>query len=409
MATSQLTPAGKLTLWGIGLLVVSLLVHGNDVSNSGILDRSGRLKAPDYMRLYVTGALADEKRWSELFDAPAHVTMAKARIDARIEMQGLHPNYGPTAAWLLAPLSRLPFLRSWVLFAGLSTAALLVGLWALGGQTSALRPHRALVVVVAAANPALFETIRYGQLSAITTLLFVAAFLLDKSRRPVLSGAVIGLAFYKPNLVLPAALLWLISGQWAWLAGLGLGAMTHVAVGLLAARPEVTLQWFGVLAELARNPQLVQGYPEEVHSVQGFWRLLGAQGQGLQLLSAIVSLVAIGLASRAWRQRMPPEQRWGALALATVLVSPHLLTYDLLLLLPAGFLAAAAWIRAGDGNPLRWGLLGTLYFSALASPFIARFTHVQLSTLVTLAMLGLLSCRSTAATASSNINFPEPC
>ena len=404
MTTSQLTPAGKLTLWALGLLMVSLLVHGREVSTSGLLDRSGRVKASDYMRLYVTGVLADQGRWPELFDATAHVTTAKTRISQGVAMEGLHPNYGPTTAWLLAPLSRLPFLLSWALFAAVSSTVLLIGFWLLAQQTPALQPHRALVVLAAAANPSLFETIRYGQLSALTTLLLVVAILLDRSKQPVLSGVAIGLAFYKPNLVLPAAAIWFISGRWALLAGLCLGAIAHVAIGLLVAGPHATAAWFGVLAELARSPQLVQGYPEEVHSLQGFWRMLGAHGLTLKLLAGSCSLIALGLAGRAWRSGFPSEQRWAALVLATVLVSPHLLTYDLLLLAPAVLLVAASWIHAGNGGQGRWWLLGALYFSPLASPLIARFTGVQTSTLVMLLLLALLCWRPGAVTAPSSIN-----
>lgn len=404
MTTSQLTPAGKLTLWALGLLVVSLLVHGQDVATSGLMDRSGRLKASDYMRLYVTGALADQGRWSELFDATAHVAMAKARIDRRVEMQGLHPNYGPTAAWFLAPLSRLPFLHSWALLAAASSAALLIGIWVLGGQTSALRSYRGLLVLAAAASPALFETIRYGQLSAVTTALFIVAILFDARGRPVLSGVALGLAFYKPNLVLPAAAVWLLGRQWAQLGGLCLGAIGHVAIGILVAGPDATVAWFEVLAKLARDPQAVQGFPEDVHSLQGFWRLLGAHGLALRLLSLTCSVIAIGLASRCWRRDSDPEPRWAALILATVLVSPHLLTYDLLLLVPAAFLAAAAWIRSGDGGVVRWYLLGALYFAPVGSPLVARLTGVQLSTLVMLTVLGLLGWRSRDVPTSSSIN-----
>ena len=404
MTTSQLTPAGKLTLWALGLLVVSLLVHGQEVTTSGLLDRSGRLKASDYMRLYVTGSLADQGRWSELFDATAHVTTAKARVDRRVEMQGLHPNYGPTAAWLLAPLSRLPFLQSWSLLAALSSAAFLIGIWVLGGQTLALRPYRGLLVLAAAASPALFETIRFGQLSAVTTTLFVVAVLFDGSRRPVLSGVVLGLAFYKPNLVLPAAAIWLLGRQWGLLGGLCLGAIGHVAIGILVAGPDATVAWFDVLARLARDPQAVQGFPEEVHSIQGFWRLLGAHGLTLRFLSLSCSVIGLGLAYRCWRGDADLERRWAALIVTTVLVSPHLLTYDLLLLVPAAFLAAAAWIRSGDGGMVRWCLLGALYFAPVASPLVARLSGVQVSTLVMLMVLGLLGWRSGDVRTSSSIS-----
>src|SRR5690348_16999693 len=106
----------RLRLWAVALLLGTLALQIRDVSTPGLLDRTGRLKSSDYMRLYVTGVLAREGRWNDFFDGDAHVRVAQQRIDSRLNMTGLHPNYSPVVGELLAPLVALPFLQSLYVF-----------------------------------------------------------------------------------------------------------------------------------------------------------------------------------------------------------------------------------------------------------------------------------------------------
>jgi len=78
--------------------------------------------------------------------------------------------------------------------------------------------------------------------------------------------------------------------------------------------------------------------------------------------------------------------RFSALLLATVLVSPHLTVYDLVILSPAFLLLAdwakGRWFRA----PWLGWLLYLTYLLPLAGP-AARWTHLQLSVLAMTALL----------------------
>jgi hypothetical protein len=81
--------------------------------------------------------------------------------------------------------------------------------------------------------------------------------------------------------------------------------------------------------------------------------------------------------------------RFSALLVATVLVSPHLTVYDLVILAPA-FLLLAGW---ADGKWFRVLWLGWLlyltYLLPLAGP-AARWTHLQLSVLAMTALLWVI-------------------
>jgi len=80
--------------------------------------------------------------------------------------------------------------------------------------------------------------------------------------------------------------------------------------------------------------------------------------------------------------------RYAALLLATVLVSPHLTVYDLVILAPA-FLLLTDWALAHREQPFAHSVLVLVYSCYplfLLGP-LTRMTHLQLSVL---AMTGLL-------------------
>jgi len=404
---TDITVPQKIGIWAGALLVASLFVHGLELATPGLLDRSGRLKASDYSRLYVTGAIAHEGRWGMLFDANTHLAVAKARVHPQLEMEGLHPNYGPTAAWLLGPFSRLSFLRSWLAFTIVSTTLYLLAILALVDTTPALARWRWLVLLGALASPALFTAMRYGQLSAVTAAVFAVTAAAGRRGRPWIAGFCLGLASYKPNLIVPALTIWLLAREWRLLGGLVGGAIAHVGVGVIVAGPSVTVEWIHVLATLARDPNLIQGFPGEVHSLRGFWRLLGLQGAALGALALLTSLAVVVVAVRIWRAGST-SARWAGLTAATILVSPHLLTYDLLLL--SGALVLILETALEQGQRLRLTCLPVLlclglYFAPLISPLPAGEMRFQLSTLAMLGLLGWLAGTTSAASsgaASSN-------
>ena len=105
----------------------------------------------------------------------------------------------------------------------------------------------------------------------------------------------------------------------------------------------------------------------------------------LYLLSAAVLIIA---AWRVWQAPVSVSLRYAFLLLATVLVSPHLNVYDLVILAPA-LLLIADWAVCHPLHPAARRVQQLLYFSyALPLAGVAtRYTHVQLSVV---AMSGLV-------------------
>ena len=113
--------------------------------------------------------------------------------------------------------------------------------------------------------------------------------------------------------------------------------------------------------------------------------------RGLSLgLYAISGAVVLAWTIAIWKSRDSLSLKFSALLLATVLVSPHLTVYDLVILAPA-ILLLADWTVSQ--NPIHEGtgsLLYAVYILPLLGP-LTRWIHVQLSVIAIAALLYWIS------------------
>jgi hypothetical protein len=123
---------------------------------------------------------------------------------------------------------------------------------------------------------------------------------------------------------------------------------------------------------------------------------------GLYAISAIVVLAwTIGI----WRWRESLSLKYSALLLATVLISPHLTVYDLVILAPA-MLLLTDWLISHRSAPQG---TGTLIYLTCALPLLGpftRWTHMQLSVIVMAGLLYLI-WRTTNKKDEADVNSAE--
>jgi Glycosyltransferase family 87 len=367
----------------LAALAASLLVHGWDLATPGLLDRSGRMKCPDFLQFYTYGALARTGQSASLYDGDAHARIARSEVDPRVALTGLRPNYSPIVAWLMAPLSALPYLRAMAVWGAASVALYFLAITLLLDLTRQLRADWNTVFLAAAAWPALFVVLRYGQLSAVSLVLVAAAARFASRGRPFAAGLGLGCLVYKPNLLIAPALIVALTGEWPLLAGLVAGAMLETLVAVVSVGPAVFEQYLRVLVTVAQRPELVQMFPTESHSVSGAVGLLLPWRSIAPLVSALALILAVWAAARVWKRTRDWRQRWAALVLASLLSSPHLLTYDLLLL-AVPLLLVLDWRRESSG---RWpegawlAAIVLMYAGAWPGTLLARLYGVQISTI----------------------------
>lgn len=367
--------ASRLRAYGGALAILSLYVLGDTV-----VDLLGwRARPPgdaDFLSFHAAARLALDGQAPAAWDRAAHAL-------AQTASQGLPGRYfaffyPPTFLLLCLPVGLLPLLPAmlaWVVATGAAFFALLRA-WLPGAGATGL--------VLAVLAPAAVLNAVHGQNAFLTgALLAVAGLALD--RRPALAGLALATLAFKPQLgllVIPALLAarrWAALG-WAVAAGLGWLLASWLAFGTEAWR-----------AFLARLPDAGAAMASgdlttwQLQSVLAMARTFGLGAVPAQVLQAAVS-VAVVLAV-AWVLRGRQGERPGgqaevaAIAAGAPLVTPFVLSYDLvLLLLPTAFVLAQArqsgfapWEKAGlalawllPGLSLGFGLGAGLSFGALA-------------------------------------------
>jgi hypothetical protein len=411
----------RIRLVSLIVLAVSLSIHVWDLSRPGLVDRTGRLKVPDFLQFYTYGSLIRAGQSSHLYDAHAHAQMAALRVDRRLALTGFHPNYSPVIALLMAPLAVLTFLQAAAVWSAISLLLYGIAVVLLTRTTETLRADPLTIAMLAASWPALFVVLRYGQISALTLACLSAAVWLHKHGHPLGSGVVLGLLAYKPNLLIAPALIVLLAREWRLMSGLLLGTALELSLAVAVAGPRAFAEYVQILIALGKRPDLVQLYSTESHSFRGLIQAVASDNR--ILAAALVAGVAFATwaGCRIWRNSDDGRVRWSALTLAMLFASPHLLTYDLLLL-AVPLILIGDWRSQPDlkarstydpreEHATAWRVaMGLLYIGAWPGTLLARMYHVQPSTIGMALVLWLLCVylRSRASTTVATSSSMSP-
>jgi hypothetical protein len=256
-----------------------------------------QLAQPDFYVYYLAAQLGRAHGWASMYDPALFLPPVTAAVGKPLPY--LNP---PELAWLVTPLSFLPYrLAAWI-WTGLLAAAF--GLvWYL------VAPGRRMVRLIHGLGAAVLLPVFVGVLFGQVSLLVVAA---------------VALAW------------WLLSRGWPWLAGsVPLAAVTLLATGT------------GIFYQISRSLHAVSGVPGPIQSslLRQLPLPLAALGIALVLGTSILIL---------WRGRGSGPSRPVAIGLiASVLVSPYVNFYDL------SALVLAAWLILRTSPP-RWQQAVTL-------------------------------------------------
>jgi hypothetical protein len=147
----------------------------------------------------------------------------------------------------------------------------------------------------------------------------------------------------------------------------------------------MTWKYVGLMPELARLPFSLPQYPVvKMHNFYGFCILLFrdlCSTRAIEALSGILMLAGFMSIYFWWRTTpwRPKTKIWDLTAAATfalgLLISPHLMTYDLLLLLLPGAIVWHHYPKLTDGRQLDAGSLlvmtGLVYIAAFVSEHLS--------------------------------------
>ena len=394
ISTSQ-----RLGVWGTALLLLSWFIYIHTMATPGLVDRAGRFKGTDHIYFYVMGSLMLDGRTEDLYSPEAHIAEGRRRIDPNLRLYQPYSNYGPQVALAFVPLARLSYASSLTLFLLFTAICYGLSVWIIWRDLPGLAPYGRLVALLAAASPLLFALLRYAQLSAVTLLLLSLALAAVRRNRRFLAGIVLGTLIFKPQLGLVLGIALMMAAEWQVVAGAAAAGLTQITLAWTVSSTSVMRHYVDVLWRLLRDPSLVQIYPTELHSLRGFLQLLFPQSPFVNFISLASTAALLAIAIRVWKGRSDIGVRWGTLVLLTILASPHLLTYDLLLLsIPVLTFADWAVTHRDDRRHAAVKVCLLLLYLAPFSANLARLWPVQTSVIAigALTYLGISLGRNAA-------------
>jgi hypothetical protein len=365
------------------LLVATWGVYGYIVSNPGLRDRAGNLKGADFVLWYTFADFGRHGDVADLYRGPEYLERRQFALVPESEGDYFICLYPPQMTALFAPLAGLPYVQALLIWSAITLLVYALCMIAVGRTCRNLWPAAGIVALCAAAYPGFFEQIAHGQCAIVSFACVTGAYLALTAGRPMLAGCAIGVLAFKPTLAATAVAVFVLAGEWRLLAGVVVGAGLQYGTAALVYGPDVLAAWFRAMMQLGDAVQRETPRLFNMHCLRAFWSLLVPEPTVARILYLASALGVLLLAWRAWRRNTDVGVKFAAVLLATVLISPHLYVYDLLILAPA--LLVLADRRAVPGL-----FILLCYALPLLGP-LAAVTHVQLSVPTFAVTLWLLS------------------
>lgn len=337
------------------LLAANALICATRASESGL--------ACDLAQWYVAGQFVAQGQAEVLYDQDVF-------RQAAIDVGSGHPYfslYPPHVACLFAPFAALAFEALVPLYtiiqviAFCSSIALMVGL----PRSQNARLHWAL----AFGFFPLAYSLSLGQLSTLLLLVVVLAAVVEKTRGEFSAGLVLSLLTIKPTLFV---------GYWIWalvhfrqprrILGLAVGGLAQLALVTMLLGWEVVQNYMQTVPQLDALIGNYEFAAAHQHGWKGIltqrdWALPAVWQTSLQIGFSLLALAGLISASKGrGHSASNADDSYALATLFALAIAPHLLTYDLLLLL------IPVWVGLRSAIARRRTLAGVLYGGVLMTP-----------------------------------------
>lgn len=330
-----------LAAFNVAMLVATYFDH------VWLFDADGRFIHTDYVNVWAAGKLALEGHPALAWDWTIH---------KQVQVEMLGRDYVGDYTWHYPP----PFLFVAMALALLSCPVGLV-VWAAASFVPYLVMMRGVVgqrfgLLVGAAFPVVVANTMVGQNGFLTASLMGGTLVLMPTR-PVLSGICLGLLSYKPQygVLFPLALI--AAGQWRTFVAAAATAVTLALVSWIAFGTESWQAFFHgmpMLSQAAFNEGRSTFF--KLQSAFGLVRSFDSSEQLAWLCQWTISAAVFVGVTWLWRSRADYALKAAMLATGTLLLTPYLFLYDMMVLaIPVGLL-----IRIGIATGFRRGELVAL-------------------------------------------------
>lgn len=353
----------------------------------GSMDGLGRPLGTDFSQVWAAGVSVLAGHPEQPFDPALHAAAQRALFSPDTPFYGWH--YPPYFLAVAAVVALLPYVPALLLWQGVTFAGYLL-------VVRRILPHR-LTLLLAAAFPAVLVNVGHGHNGFLTASLLGGGLLL-LDRRPVLAGMLLGLLAYKPQfgLVLPVALL--AGRRWTAMASAA-ATVTLMTLGTLAAFGAGSWRAFQSSLAFTQTVVLEEGNTgwEKVQSAFSAMRAVGAGvGTAYAVQGVLTGAVVLALAW-LWQGRADMRLKSAALMAGTLLSTPYVLDYDMVVLGPA-LAFMASWELERGWRPWMASLLAGVWVVPMLARSVASYTLLP---------LGLIAIVAFFAAAMSAAPFPS--
>ncbi len=384
--------ARRMRVYALFVLVLLgiLPIIARFAAGHGLIDKSSVPFGGDYISFYAASKLALSGHAADAWHPAIHKAAENAVFDNRLHDYWAF-FYPPAYMVICVPLGLLSY--GWSVLIAMSATTMAMLKW-LHVWLRQMRPDASGLWLPLIAFPGVWMNIACGQNAALTTALMAGGCLLLQ-RAPVISGLVFGLLVIKPQLALAIPFILAADGRWRTFFATAFSAVTLSAIAFFVVGQTGYAAFFANshLAREALEKGLVD--TSAIQSAFAGLKLLGLPNGLAYAGHALVALAVLGWSVHIIRRYRPDAVALGALlASATLLLSPFLLNYDLMMIaLPLGWLVMQG-ARQGF-RPWEKMLCIGLYLLPFLTRGLTDMIHVPVGVLMTGALFLLVQGRIT--------------
>lgn len=384
--TAQRIHAYSLILLGLALLALAALF----ATSQGLNDYHNRPLGTDFSNVYAAGKYVLNGKPAAPFEPALQHRKEQEIFGEKTPFYGWH--YPPFFLFLAAALALLPYLAALGIWQ-LSTLALyLVAI-------RAILPHRH-ALLAALAFPAVLINLTHGHNGFLTAALIGGGLYL-LNRKPVAAGILLGLLVYKPQfgVLIPLALA--AGGYWRSFLAAAATVIILCAASYFAFGAEV---WIAFRESMTFTREIVlekgdTGF-HKIQSVFAAARLLGGSVTLAYTLQAVVmAAVAVSIVW-LWRRAAAFPLKAAALIAGSMLATPYLLDYDLMIAAPAIAFLVGHGLATGF-RPYEKTLLALIFIAPLLTRAVAEQIFLPLGLFAIIALFILVLRRALPARATA--------
>jgi arabinofuranan 3-O-arabinosyltransferase len=307
-------------------------------SHGWIYDPNGLGIPTDFVNVWSAGRLALEGHPALAYDWGIQKQVQVAVLGQSYE-GNFAWHYPPPFLFVAAFLAQFPYAVAFIGWASVSLIPYLVTMRAIVG--------RPIGWLLAAAFPVVLTNTLVGQNGFLTASL-IGATLYLLPIRPILAGVCLGLLSYKPQYGLLFPLVLIAASQWSVFFAAGLVAVAMAFASWLAFGTE-SWQAFFHWMPMFSQAFLTEGRAPwgKMQSIFALVRYLGGAEQLAWVFQWIMSGTVAVLLALMWRSRLSYPLKAAALAAGTLLTTPYLFLYDLMVLAIAVAFVARIGVTQG--------------------------------------------------------------